>query len=127
MRRVPVLLSSCLLPLLAAAAPAGIPPSVMERETCRQHVVEMPRVGPADLPRVPGEYESYVVIDYRLDGSGRAVDARVVEAQPRKRAFGTAALALLARTAFAPGAVEEHYTHVRTFSKVRRGSVESPM
>ncbi|KRA46214.1 energy transducer TonB [Pseudoxanthomonas sp. Root630] len=114
------LLSALLsVPAVAMAAPAEIPAEVLARQTCQEHVVEPAKATPADLPKVSGEYNAYVIVDYRLDGSGNAVDPRVVEARPR-RGFDDYALRMLARTRFAPG-VQAQCTDVRTISKLRRG------
>ncbi len=108
------------VPMMALAAPAEIPPQVLARQTCQEHVIEAPKATAADFPKVSGEYNAYVIIDYRLDGSGSAVDPRVVEAKPR-RGFDDYALRMLERTRFAPG-VQAQCTEVRTISKVRRAS-----
>lgn len=108
------------VPAIAMAGPAEIPPEVLARQTCQEHVVEAAKATAADLPKVSGEYNAYVVIDYRLDGSGSAVDPRIVEARPR-RGFDDYALRMLERTRFAPG-VQAQCTEVRTISKVRRAS-----
>lgn len=108
------------VPTVAMAGPAEIPPEVLARQTCQEHVVEAARPTATDMPKVSGEYNAYVVIDYRLDGSGSAVDPRIVEARPR-RGFDDYALRMLERTRFAPG-VQAQCTEVRTISKVRRAS-----
>ncbi|MFT3670058.1 MAG: hypothetical protein QM795_16135 [Pseudoxanthomonas sp.] len=82
------------VPMVAMAAPADIPPEVLARQTCQEHVLEAAKATAADFPKVSGEYNAYVIIDYRLDGSGSAVDPRVVEAKPR-RGFDDYALRML--------------------------------
>ncbi len=116
--RYALLIAHLLLPAVAVAGPAEVPPEVLARQTCQEHVAEPAKATPADFPKVSGEYNAYVIIDYRLDGSGNAVDPRVVEARPR-RGFDDYALRMLERTRFAPG-VQAQCTDVRTISKLRR-------
>lgn len=120
MRHALMPVSLVFLSFTATAAPPEIPADILARQTCQEHVVEAAKASAADLPKVSGEYNAYVVIDYRLDGSGNAVEPQVVEARPR-RGFDDYALRMLARTRFAPG-VQAQCTEVRTVSKLRRGS-----
>lgn len=100
-----------------------LPPGLYARETCQQHITAQPRMTMDDIPSGARgrELNAYVVVAYRLDGSGRAVDAKVVESKP-KGLFDKSTLSLLGRTEFAAGVVEASCTYVRGYSTVRQRS-----
>jgi periplasmic protein TonB len=109
-------------PSLVIAADTGpVPAEVTASQTCQEHIVHEPRMTAADFPSAARgrEYEAYVVISYKLDGSGKAVEPKVVDSKP-KRLFDKTTLSLLDRTEFALGEIKESCTYVRTYSAVRR-------
>jgi TonB family protein len=99
----------------------AIPPEILSSQTCQEHIVQEPRMTAADLPSGARgrEYSAYVLVSYKLDGSGRAIEPQVIDSKP-KRLFDKTTLSLLARTEFAPGAIQEACTYVRTYGAVRR-------
>ena len=107
----------------ANASEPGAAPTieVPVKETCREHIVAEPRITAEDWPkRARGRnVNAYVVISYDLDGSGKAQNAQVTDSLP-KGLFDRSTLNILNRTEFAPDAVSQACTYVRTYGAVRR-------
>ena len=66
-----------------------------------------------------------VVVSFKLDGSGKAVDPKVVYSKPSEL-FAKTALNLLDRTRFAAGVAENSCYYFHSYSKVRRGTSMRP-
>lgn len=97
-----------------------IPPEILSGRTCEEHILQKARMTLDDFPKnVLGEHNAIVVDSYKLDGSGEAVDPKVVYAEPAKL-FDKSAINVLGRTQFAAGAVEDSCYYLRTYSKARR-------
>ncbi|MHC9083965.1 energy transducer TonB [Luteimonas sp. RIT-PG2_3] len=103
------------------AQAAGPTIEVTAQETCREHIASEPRLTANDWPeRARGlEVNAYVVITYRLDGSGKAKDLVVTDAKPNNL-FNKTTLSILERTEFKPGAEVASCTYVRTYGAARR-------
>jgi hypothetical protein len=112
-----------LLPIAPASGVEDVPPEVLAGKTCEEHIVQKAEMTPKDIPKAARgwEYSAVVIVSFRLDGSGKALDPKVVHAKP-ERLFEKTTLALLDRTRFAPGAVEDACYFLRTYSAVRRRS-----
>ena len=110
---------------IQAADNNSIPPEILSGRTCEEHIVQAPQMTSADLPKVRGEYSAMVVVSFKLDGSGKAMDPKVVYSKP-SNLFAKTALDLLDRTQFAAGATEDLCYYLRSYSKVRRGTSMKP-
>jgi TonB family protein len=115
-----------LVSFIAANAGASEPGAAPEIEvpvsqTCQEHVLSEPRITIADWPKAARgrEVKAYVVITYDLDGSGKAKNAQVTDSVPNGL-FDRSTLSILSRTTFAPDAVAQACTYVRTYGSVRR-------
>lgn len=104
-----------------AADDNEIPPEILSGRTCEEHLLQAAPMTWNDLPRQARgrEHNAVVVASFKLDGSGTAKDPTVVFSRPAK-VFDQTTIALLGRTQFAPGAVEESCYYIRTYSAVRR-------
>ena len=91
--------------------------------TCQEHITSEPRLSLEDWPKRMRDREvsAYVVVSYRLDGSGKATDAVVTDSQPAG-VFDKTTLSALNRTKFAPGAEAQACVYVRTYGSVIRGA-----
>ena len=100
-------------------APPESPTNV--QATCTEHVLSEPTIRVSDWPKKAqsGEINAYVVVEYALDGSGKAINASVVESSNRGL-FKELTLKRLSETNFAPGIAVEKCVYVGTYQKVRR-------
>ena len=112
-------LTTLALVAVATANAYAATPEVLE--TCTEHMIADGRMTAADLPgEARGrEYSERVTVHYDLDGSGRAVNPRILQGSAR-RMFDPVTLELLGRARFAPGATAKDCIYVRTYSAVRR-------
>lgn len=119
MNRITLLLLVVAFGTAHAAGPLQV---VTTQPVCQQHITSEPQVTAEDWPkRARGrDVSAYVVMSYRLDGSGKARDATVIESKP-DGLFDKTAISLLNRTRFANDVVEASCVYVRTFGSVMRG------
>ena len=89
--------------------------------TCTEHVLSEPTTRISDWPKKAqsGEINAYVVIEYALDGSGKAVNATVVDSSNRGM-FNELTLKRLSEATFTAGVNIEKCVYVGTYQKVRR-------
>jgi TonB family protein len=105
-----------------ASAPGPAPVvDVPVQETCREHIINEPRLAIEDWPREfrGREFKAYVTISYDLNGSGKAENLRLAGSEPSK-AFDRATLNILKGTEFTPGVQAKDCMYVRTYAAVRR-------
>ena len=112
-----------LTPFHSSASEPGPAPiiEVPVKETCQEHIIAEPKITAEDWPkRARGRnVNAYVVITYDLDGTGKPTNAQVTDSVPNGL-FDRSTLSILNRTAFAPEAVAQSCTYVRTYGAVRR-------
>ena len=108
------------LALWGAPANAQQPPAEAVA-TCMEHMIADGRMTGRDLPdKARGrEYNELVTVRYDLDGSGKAVDPRIVQGSTRG-IFDPITIELLGRARFEPGVTAKDCLYVRTYSAVRR-------
>lgn len=81
-----------------------------------------------DLPEsVRGKpYDAFVVVSYKLDGSGKAIDPKVELSAP-KNLFESVAINRVLRTEFSPDVIESHCSEVQIFYSPNGGLPVSPL
>lgn len=96
-------------------------PAPLAIATCEEHMVADGRMTGADLPDGARgrEYNELVTVRYDLDGSGRAVNPRIVHGSTRG-IFDPVTIELLERARFLPGVTARDCLYVRTYSAARR-------
>lgn len=102
----------------AAPDPVPIPKNILARKTCQEDIVPQPGTTAKRVPFAarPGDIHAYVVISYKLDGSGKAVKPKVIYSQPDNEAFDEIVLNQLKHTRFIPGVIEDSCAYVRTYT-----------
>ena len=102
----------------AASDRVPIPKNILARKTCQEDIVPQPGTAIKHVPFAarPGDIHAYVVISYKLDGSGKAVKPKVIYSQPSYRIFEKNALNQLKHTRFIPGVIEDSCAYVRTYT-----------
>jgi TonB family protein len=114
-----------ILPSFSSALPAGrnaIPPELLAGRTCQEHILKDAQMTAKDWPSAAkgrGEFNAVVIVSYKLDGSGKAIDPKVVYSTPKK-IFDRTTVNLLGRIQFASSAVEESCYYLHTYSVRRR-------
>jgi TonB family protein len=95
---------------------------VTAKESCQEHIVKTPRTTMKDWPKraLGRDVNAYVVITYKLDGSGKATNIEVADSVPAGLFDKTTRLSLQ-RTKFTPGVTEDSCTYIRMYKSARRG------
>ncbi len=96
-------------------------PATTTKATCTEHIVTEPKVSISDWPKKTpaGELNAYVVVEYSLDGSGKAIGATVIDSSNRG-IFNELTLRRLSGTEFSPGVRAEKCIYVSTYQKAKR-------
>ena len=109
-----------LLLLVAGNVFAGQPEPLPVHDTCIEHMRSNGQMTASDIPsKARGrEYNETVVVQFDLDGSGRATNLQI--AKSTDKVFNKVALTLVKRAEFTPGVTSSGCVSVRSFTAIRR-------
>jgi hypothetical protein len=107
----------------------SIPKDILARKTCQEDIVPQPETDTKPVPFAarPGDTHAYVVISYKLDGSGKAVQPKVIYSPLSDKLFEKNALDHLKHTRFTPGVIEDSCAYLQTYTLRPAGTLEIPI